>query len=66
LTVDYRTSSGARVLLPKRAEIIALVTELFGTAQPTAPLTQAEIEAGLAEAPQPPGDAQEQTIAWQQ
>lgn len=65
LTIDYRTSDGARVLLPKRAEIMALVTELFGVAQPTAPLTQAEIEVGLTEAPQPPAAAQAQTVAWQ-
>jgi LCP family protein required for cell wall assembly len=46
-TVDYRTSSGARVLLPKRAAIEAVVEATFGPVEPTAPLTRAEIESGL-------------------
>ncbi|HXV97046.1 MAG TPA: LCP family protein [Anaerolineae bacterium] len=43
-TVNYKTSSGAQVLLPRRTEIKALVTEMFGASTPTAPLTRAEVE----------------------
>jgi LCP family protein required for cell wall assembly len=43
-TKSYRTASGASVLLPRREEIKTLVTEMFGASNPTAPLTQAEIE----------------------
>jgi anionic cell wall polymer biosynthesis LytR-Cps2A-Psr (LCP) family protein len=43
-TVNYTTSSGAQVLLPRRTEIQALVTEMFGASNPTAPPTQAELE----------------------
>jgi LCP family protein required for cell wall assembly len=43
-TVNYKTSSGAQVLLPRRTEINALVTEMFGASTPTAPLTRAEVE----------------------
>ncbi|MCK6627771.1 MAG: LCP family protein [Anaerolineae bacterium] len=48
-TMSYRTTSGASVLLPKRAEIKNLVEPMFGPTNPTALPTQAEIEAGLAQ-----------------
>lgn len=48
-TMSFRTAQGASVLLPKRAEIEALVEAMFGPVTPTAPPTQAEIEAGLAQ-----------------
>jgi hypothetical protein len=47
-TINYKTNSGAQVLLPRRAEMKALVETTFGPANPTAPLTWAELEAGLA------------------
>ncbi len=43
-TINHTTATGARVLLPQRAEIQIVVEELFGEATPTAPLTQAELE----------------------
>ena len=49
-TINYKTNSGAQVLLPRRAEIKGLVEAMFGPANPTASLTQAEIEAGEVEA----------------
>jgi len=49
-TINYKTSSGAQVLLPRRAEMKALVEAMFGPANPTASLTQAETEAGEVEA----------------
>jgi hypothetical protein len=50
-TVSYKTTaSGALVLLPKRTEIKVLVEQMFGPTNPTAPLTQAELEAGQAKA----------------
>ncbi len=47
-TTSYRTASGASVLLPKRAEMKALVEQMFGSSNPTAPLTQPELEAAPA------------------
>ena len=49
-TINYKTNSGAQVLLPRRAEMKALVEAMFGPANPTAPLTRTEIEAGQVEA----------------
>ena len=46
-TRDYKTSTGARVLLPKRAEIKALINSIFGNSNSTAPLTWAEIETNI-------------------
>jgi LCP family protein required for cell wall assembly len=43
-TQGHRTSTGASVLLPKRAEIKLLVDQIFGSSNPTAPMTQAELE----------------------
>ncbi len=48
-TINHTTSSGARVLLPQRAEIKVLVDDMFGPSNPTALLTQAEIEVSQAE-----------------
>lgn len=58
-TMSYRTASGASVLLPKRAELKLLVENMVGPVNPTAPPTQAEIEAGLA---QPNAIAQTQPV----
>lgn len=49
-TINYKTNSEAQVLLPRRTEMKALVEAMFGPANPTASLTQAEIEAGQVEA----------------
>lgn len=43
-TSDYKTSSGAQVLLPDREKIKLLVDELFGSSNPTALPTYAEQE----------------------
>lgn len=45
-TMNYKTSSGAQVLLPRREEIKALLVGMFGTTNPTAELTQLELAAG--------------------
>ena len=47
-TINYKTSSGAQVLLPRRPEIQALINQMFGSTTPTAGLTQLELEAAQA------------------
>lgn len=46
-TVDYTTSSGARVLLPRWPEINLLVDDMFGPSEPALVANQTEIEPGL-------------------